>query len=147
MVPFQYTVRPDRTLDIDQVWLRANLDTRRSPGLAWATKGARSSVTLHRAVWPDFNQLLLVWAPLGLPLVWSGAFNPRLKRGRDEPSAHAGGWAFDLFGPTLPLGRPAPAGHPVLALAAKAKKLGWIWGGDFSRPDPMHFQHRSSPIP
>lgn len=135
---------------IDPVWRATWLRSQEVPALAHALSRATFAPTLHCQVWPDFLDLIALWeseGTLARPFIWSGGFNPWLKRGRAEPSAHAGGWAFDLFAPELPLGSPAPPGHRVAELARLAKATGaWSWGGDFARPDPMHFQWRRSPI-
>jgi hypothetical protein len=134
---------------VDRHWLEAHIHTVTSPDLNRLTRGKNWNATLNRGVIPDFLDLMRAYARvLEHTLVWSGSFNPRLKRGSSEPSAHAGGWAFDVWADTLPLGHSAPGDHPVLQFQELARKHRWVWGGLFQhRVDPMHFQHESCPLP
>ena len=68
---------------------------------------------------------------------WDGCFNPRNKRGSATPSLHSWGIAVDINAgwngwnkkPTMSAG-----------LVACFKDAGFDWGGDWSKPDGMHFQ-------
>jgi hypothetical protein len=62
--------------------------------------------------------------------------------GGSELSNHASGTAIDLNAPSHPLGKQGtvPSGKRV-AISAKARALGLLWGGDFNgRKDEMHFE-------
>jgi hypothetical protein len=73
---------------------------------------------------------------------YSGAFNYRLMRGGSRLSMHSYGCAIDLDAEHNGFGQqPKPPGftriHPVVRAFEQA---GWVWGGHWSKPDPMHFQ-------
>lgn len=68
----------------------------------------------------------------------SGGYNPRFIAGTRTPSNHASGRAIDINWTDNALGT-AGALDPV-AMRALAAKHGMLWGGDFKRPDPMHFE-------
>jgi len=91
----------------------------------------------------DANRLL------GDVITWAGSYVPRFVRGsRSTLSNHAWGTAFDINAAWNGLGRlPQKRGEVgcVRELAAVAITMGWEWGGHFSRPDGMHFQHRGKP--
>ena len=68
----------------------------------------------------------------------SGGFNPRNIAGTDRPSQHAFGRAIDVNWSENPRGAQG-AIDPTLARNL-ATKHGMTWGGDWSNPDPMHFE-------
>jgi hypothetical protein len=75
-----------------------------------------------------------------------GFFAPRSKRGYPLLlSLHTYAIAFDLNPDDNPMQQPGEKVKTTIPLAwiAAAKALGWTWGGEFSRPDPMHFQWAS----
>jgi len=85
----------------------------------------------------------------GLPVSVAQTWNTRRIRPKkpEKPgqittglSWHTYGAAVDLNPGELPFGKPAPDGHWIHRAAEIGKSLGWTWGGDFSYPDPMHFQ-------
>ena len=73
---------------------------------------------------------------------WDGCFNIRAKKGASSASLHSWGMAIDINARTNAFGKP-----PTLskALVACFKEAGFDWGGDWSRPDGMHFQLRQLP--
>lgn len=68
----------------------------------------------------------------------SGGYNPRNIRGSRRPSNHAFGRAIDVNWDRNALGTKGEI-NPELARSLAAKH-GMTWGGDWSRPDPMHFE-------
>lgn len=68
----------------------------------------------------------------------SGGYNPRNIRGTNTPSEHASGRAIDVNWAENAQGTKG-AIDPELARSVAAK-WGLKWGGDFSKPDPMHFE-------
>jgi hypothetical protein len=69
---------------------------------------------------------------------FDGCFNVRWVRGvPGSPSLHSWGLALDFNARDNPLG-----GHSSWsgAFVDSFKSAGFIWGGEFSRPDAMHFQ-------
>lgn len=75
-----------------------------------------------------------------------GFFAPREKRGLPGVlSLHTYAIAFDVNAADNPMqerGAKLRTTIPLPYIAA-AKAIGWTWGGEFSRPDPMHFQWAS----
>ena len=67
---------------------------------------------------------------------WGGAYNDRYSTGSQRWSVHAWALAVDYL-PHLGLyGEPSMMPYPIVE-AFKAQ--GFIWGGEWSRPDGMHF--------
>lgn len=96
------------------------------------------------------EQLQFAWAEakdtglMAFVRTWDGSFNPRMMRGSaTRLSNHAYGTAFDINAEWNPLGRePAQPGkvgdvHPLVKVF---NKHGFHWGGDWARPDGMHFE-------
>jgi hypothetical protein len=129
-------------------WVADNIETVKLPWIK-GLPGAPSNciVSVHRLAKAPLVALFEAWERDGLLLLvmaWSGLWVPRFVRGRPGVlSAHAYGTAFDINAPWLPLGKPPPLDKhgTTVPLVARARELGWYWGGDFSsRPDPMHFE-------
>ena len=81
-------------------------------------------------------------------IVTIGCFNPRPKRvvraagrvGWDEGlSLHSAGVAFDINAAANPMRRPLTTDMPA-AFVKCFTSAGFVWGGGFPTPDPMHFQ-------
>lgn len=72
--------------------------------------------------------------------IYGGAYNFRLMRGINRLSMHSWGCAIDFDPARNGLGDSTPnfANHPKILKAFKDE--GWTWGGDWSRPDGMHWQ-------
>jgi hypothetical protein len=69
---------------------------------------------------------------------FDGCFNVRDRRGLPgHLSWHAYALAIDINAETNPLGGPGDMNPDLVACF---KDAGFQWGGDFHRPDPMHFQ-------
>jgi hypothetical protein len=76
----------------------------------------------------------------------SGGYNPRNIRGTNIPSQHSFGSAIDINWTRNARGTPGDI-DPTLARTL-AKRHGLTWGGDWSNPDPMHFEvARGGPVP
>lgn len=73
---------------------------------------------------------------------YGGAYNFRLMRGYNKLSIHSWGAAIDLAPELNPLGK--PWNPDELMMPEKVVQIfadeGWVWGGEWSRPDGMHFQ-------
>ena len=70
--------------------------------------------------------------------MFGGVYNVRLKRGNpEEPSTHSWGIAIDINPHLGPLGE-----EPRMPdwIVHEFTRRGWIWGGNWSYPDGMHFQ-------
>lgn len=121
-------------------------------------------VRAHRLAAPRVAALFAAWRAEGLMhlvISWAGAFVARYQRGlsdehvppqghgprasSDSPllSNHAFGTAFDINAGQNGFGAsPAAMGEKgcVRELVPAATRLGFFWGGHFSRPDGMHFE-------
>jgi D-alanyl-D-alanine carboxypeptidase len=137
-------------ISIDPLWVAQNIITIPTPQLA--ALGV-SHVRFHRLAVKQFAGLIEAWNTANLlhghVLTWDGSFYPRLKRGHgasSEPedlSNHSWGTAFDINARWNPLGvKPVLRGQPgsVRELVPIARQFGFYWGGDFHKPDGMHFE-------
>jgi hypothetical protein len=68
---------------------------------------------------------------------WDGCFCVRRKRTGSSLSLHSWGLAVDLNASWNRMGKKSAQDS---ALVACFKESGFDWGGDWSRPDAMHFQ-------
>ena len=68
---------------------------------------------------------------------WDGCFNIRKKRGATSVSLHAWGIAIDINAAWNGFGKPPTMST---ALVSCFKEAGFDWGGDWTKPDGMHFQ-------
>lgn len=100
--------------------------------------GAR--FTTAKKVAPQFSAFLHELASSGYTInpKTSGGYNYRNIAGTPKLSQHAYGNAIDLNWDANPQGQ---AKHNLPANVGElAAKHGLAWGGNFSRPDPMHFE-------
>lgn len=125
------------------------------------TRTGRTLVTLNHAVRADFDTLWAAWEASGVldalhGVTYDGDYVPRYKRGlqlahHDQQarhlSNHASGHAFDICASHYPLGVRIGVNDPMRAVASVARETGrWRVGGDFTRPDWMHYEHVTSPF-
>jgi len=68
---------------------------------------------------------------------WDGCFNIRQMRGGSNASLHSWGLAIDVNASWNTLGS---VGNMTPAFVRCFTDAGFEWGGDWDRPDPMHFQ-------
>jgi len=68
---------------------------------------------------------------------WDGCFNIRKKRGNSTPSLHSWGVAIDINAAWNQFGQPPTMSKELVQCF---KDAGFDWGGDWSKPDGMHFQ-------
>lgn len=68
---------------------------------------------------------------------WDGCFNIRRKRGAVSQSLHSWGIAIDINAAWNQLGKPPTMSKELVQCF---KDAGFDWGGDWYRPDGMHFQ-------
>ncbi len=108
--------------------------------------GAEPTVLFHRA---GKDQLQAAFADLarqdlvGVIDEWCGSYNPRLIRGSTSLlSTHALGIAFDVNCREMRFGQAVdpPPGSRLARFIEVMERHGFLWGGDFERPDPLHFQ-------
>lgn len=74
--------------------------------------------------------------------LFGGCYNFRLMRGAAAMSIHSWGAAIDIDPVTNYFGRAynASQGMMPLEVIKMFQAEGWVWGGMWSKPDPMHFQ-------
>lgn len=123
----------------------------------------RRIITLHHDVKADFLALWAAWEKTGVLellvadqlspakfFTFNGGWVARYKRGAPEDqnarhlSNHSTGHAFDIMAGRYPLGRVVPPTDPIHQLVPIAAQHNWNWGGNFKRPDGMHWQHVKS---
>ncbi len=115
---------------------------------AWEKEGVLD--TLKSDYFPTFTPA--GQAPKPVHDGWGGAYNPRYKRGvahdqnPNHLSNHASGHAFDICARRYPLGVKVAGPDLMQLLVPIAEAHGWKWGGNFTRPDGMHFQSVLSPF-
>ena len=148
---FSFTPQPTdgnpERIRVDPTWITENIVTVKIPASVLGLPA--NGVSFHKLIAPHFEVLIRAWDEanlLPLLLSWNGSYVARFRRGRAADgllSAHSWGTAFDINARWNGFRKePAPLGSEgsVVALSPIAKKLGWIWGGDFSSPDGMHFE-------
>jgi D-alanyl-D-alanine carboxypeptidase len=104
-------------------------------------------VTCHRAMLPALADALAEVERRGLsdlvdPSDFQGCFNPVLLDGPATLSRHAWGLAVDLNASDNPYGGPSRQ-DPRLVEIMEAH--GFVFGGRWPTPDPMHFEYRGEP--
>jgi hypothetical protein len=118
----------------DPEWVSANIVA--------ATVPILGSVTCHRLLVPQLHAALDEIERAGLaPAIYQygGCYVPRfIDRDPSKPlSMHAFGLAVDLNTPTNQLGTEGDMDPRVVEIF---ERWGFVWGGRWSRPDPMHFE-------
>ena len=68
---------------------------------------------------------------------WDGCFNIRQMKGSSQASLHSWGLAVDVNAAWNPLGEKPTLGELFVSCWTDA---GFDWGGNWDRPDGMHFQ-------
>lgn len=150
-----HPVIPPKYSDLPRLFGAIDLD--QTP--AWADEGKHMALvrvprTLHeklgvtriycnKAMAPALTAALDTVVARGLEhrvLGYGGCFASRQTRGRSTISTHAWGLALDLNHEQNQLGDPATPESMHPDLVDCFTEQGFIWGGLFQRPDPMHFQ-------
>lgn len=141
---------PDDATRPDFMWEAANIMPVKPPfALTYAGQTVKS-VRCHRLVATAFVGALeairdaysgdLEWLHASGITVFGGSYNYRLMRGLNSLSMHSYGIAFDFDPARNGLNNPTPnfANYPEILKAWEL--VGATWGGNFSRPDGMHWQ-------
>jgi peptidoglycan hydrolase-like protein with peptidoglycan-binding domain len=137
---------PERIVITDD-WAKKNIVKVSLPALSKATGGKYTSMYWHKSA---DEQLVKFFEELEKQnlhtkiLSFAGSYVPRFIRGsRSQLSNHSWGTAFDINVPYNGLNKtPAQIGQKgcVRELVPIAHEFGFYWGGNFSRPDGMHFE-------
>lgn len=136
----------DKSGQLARTWAVANftlavlpypLDNAYLPGLDFSV----TRLYCHRLVAPLFLRVFEALLADGLAdkaRGYGGCVNPRAKRGNPaELSTHSWGIALDLNPTTNQFGT---LGDQDPRVVSCFESFGFIWGGRWARPDPMHFQ-------
>lgn len=117
--------------------------------LAWIEPVPGQRWQVHKHAAPAFEGLLRDLAATGYKPTSSGGFNYRNVRGGDRLSQHAFGTAIDINAAANPmLSRGASVVTDLPANTAEiARKYGLEWGGNWKRPDAMHFEWMGGDVP
>jgi hypothetical protein len=108
--------------------------------LGWNRKLFATRVRVNQAI---VDVVKDVFAELEFGGLWSllttydGGYTFRLTRGGSRLSSHSFGAALDFDAPWNKLGR-KPTMNPKIVRVFESH--GWTWGGQWRRPDGMHFQ-------
>jgi hypothetical protein len=131
-----YKIMDDGFIKPQQTWVDSNIST--------ATVSIIGEVTCHRLMLPQLQAALSEIESSGLggelrPGDYGGCYVPRfIDRNPSLPlSMHAFGLAVDLNVSTNQLGTEGDMNPRVVEIF---ERWGFVWGGDWSRPDPMHFE-------
>lgn len=149
----EFRINPDgNSVTILNDWKSKNIVTLDMPFLKNTGPYFTSKISVHKDAADKFQKLFRAWEEKGLLHLiksYDGAFNPRLIRGSNTTlSTHAFGIAIDINVRWNGLGSvPARKGQEgsVRELVPIANKLGFFWGGHFTRKDGMHFELAKTP--
>jgi len=137
----EFAVHPiDGTqLEIDPAWVASNIVV--------ATLPVLGRTQCNRQIVPMVEGALQELADAGLtglvdPSQFGGCYNPRLIGPGLGLSRHAWGIALDVNVAANPLGA---SGRQDPRLVEIMRRWGLAWGGDWLRPDPMHFEYLTPP--
>lgn len=128
------------------MWFRDNMSNIAVPQLARAGLLSESGQFLfytkaHRQLAAAFSQVEREGL-LGRIKQWCGAYADRTIAGTRIPSVHALGIAFDINCDELRWGQSVDLrdDRELDRIVQIFSSHGFVWGGDFATPDPMHFQ-------
>ena len=118
--------------------------------LAWDTKKPVSKIAVHKNCSKSLERILSKIAEKYSAQdrsyfqldMYGGAYNFRLMRGANRLSVHSYGAAIDLAPALNGLNvkyKPDSRMMPVQVVRIFEQE-GWEWGGQWNRPDAMHFQ-------
>lgn len=138
----------NETEELNVDWYRENTVNVKLPfylRLSWGENNKVKKLRVHKKVAESMKDALMEIAAHyddkfhkeGFDYT-GGTFNFRYMRGYDELSTHSWGIAIDLLPEIGCLGCD-PRNFPEFIVEA-FKKRNWVWGGEWDRPDPMHFQ-------
>jgi hypothetical protein len=131
-----YRILDDGFIKPNQAWVDSNISS--------ATVSIIGEVTCHRLMIPQLQAALSDIESSGLgnelrPGDYGGCYVPRfIDRNPSLPlSMHAFGLAIDFNVSTNQLGTDGDMNPRIVEIF---ERWGFVWGGDWSRPDPMHFE-------
>lgn len=145
---------PDHNGVADRMWEMNSLERISPPYrmvLAWDTARRLNSITVHKKCASSLFRILEAIAKhygseQGIEAnrmhMFGGTYAFRLTRGGVSLSMHSYACAIDLDPASNGLGRAWKESQGMMpeAVIDIFKGEGWAWGGDFKRPDAMHFE-------
>lgn len=138
-------IRADGTLlaDWERTFITGRVKLPKSLPLSWAPSQRTTTIACHHVL---EGVLQSVFDEIDRRDYWplledfGGCFNFRSARGLQKLSTHAWGIAVDVAVRNNPLGARPRLDPRIVAIF---EDHGFVWGGDWSRPDGMHFQYCS----
>jgi len=133
-------VREDGT--VSPIW-EARMTTVKLPTpmpLGWNRRQYATRVRVNQAIADVVEETLRDLASLGAWAklqTYDGGYIFRLTRGGSKLSMHGLGGALDFDAPWNRLGQKPTMDREVVRIF---RHHGWTWGGQWKRPDGMHFQ-------
>ena len=131
-----YKILDNGFIKPQQAWVDSNIST--------ASVSIIGEVTCHRLMLPQLQAALSEIESRGLgnelrPDDYGGCYVPRfIDRNPSLPlSMHAFGLAVDINVSTNQLGTEGDMNPRIVEIF---ERWGFVWGGNWSRPDPMHFE-------
>jgi len=147
---------PDKNGDgiLDADWFNANIAVFDLPFplyLSWEPGTMIKRFQAHRLVGPSIAAALELMAKgEGLDYLrankldrWGGCFNFRLIRGGNTLSNHSWGTAVDYCPDIGRLGNAEDVKTYPRFIIQAFEAQGFYWGGNFDRPDAMHFERQA----
>jgi hypothetical protein len=143
---FAYQVTPEGQVLLDPAWVRANIS---GGGVRSYFQSVPVLAACHVRIRDDLQAALDDIAEAGLTAVfdldntnqYGGCYVPRFNRIGGaiggSLSRHTWGMAFDMNTTTNAQGKPPQLDCRVVRIF---RRHGFAWGGNFTRPDGMHFE-------
>ena len=119
----------------EMTWVRAPIS-----GAKWLVHRELAPILLHIVTTAEQRGYLFDYGPNDVDDDWGYAY--RKIAGTNVWSNHSGGTAVDIDAQEYPQGqlRRQPPSWLIFLFA----QWGWSYGGEFGKPDPMHFEFRGS---
>lgn len=147
---FAYRVEPDGSVSLPASWIRANIS---GEGTRTFFEDIAIRAACHVVVRPAIQAALTEIVERGLVAAidvantnaYGGCFNPRFNRVTGTVgflSRHTWGMAFDANTDTNAQGQVPQMDCRVVRIF---RQHGFAWGGNFTRPDGMHFEWVGAP--
>lgn len=102
-------------------------------------KCSESLLRVLEQIWGSAGQSQRKVDEWGMNL-FAGAYNFRLMRGDNRLSMHSWGCAVDFDSARNSFGDTTPNFKNIPAVLNAFRSQGWTWGGEWKKPDGMHWQ-------
>lgn len=141
-----------RNGQVSRTWESENIIRIRPPWklvTAWDFSPV-SSIRIHRRCADSLERILMnIWQESGESQqkinewgvnLYAGAFNFRMMTGASRLSMHSWGCAIDFDSSRNSYGDVTPNFALIPQVLKVFESEGWIWGGEWKKPDGMHWQ-------